>query len=80
MSNTPVHGQTRSLYQCQCYGTRQERQQHWEIWIYRGNYSAFNGNRFTPSDYSQIVCTRCGSVWRTKAAYVNTLPFKDTVA
>lgn len=40
---------------------------------YRGNYSAFNGYRFTPSDYSQLRCA-CGSTWRTNAAYVDELP------
>ena len=39
-----------------------------------GNYSAFNGYRWTPSDYSQVACTDCGATWRTKAAYVDTLP------
>lgn len=37
------------------------------------NFSAFNGYRETPSDYSAIKCLRCGKVWRTKAGYVSTL-------
>jgi hypothetical protein len=38
---------------------------------YRCNYSAFNGYRRTPSAYSTVKCRRCGSVWRTQAAYVS---------
>lgn len=39
-------------------------------------FSAFNGYHFTPSDYSEIVCTRpgCHGRWRTKAEYVDGLP------
>ena len=38
------------------------------------NFSAFNGYHYTPSDYSGVRCTRCRRYWRTKAAYVATLP------
>lgn len=49
------------------------------------NHSAFNGYRWTPSDYSQVRCIApvdkhhssdgvCGHTWRTKAAYVDDLP------
>ncbi len=38
--------------------------------IWHGNFSAFNGYTFTPSDYSALRCTACGAYWRTKAAYV----------
>ena len=38
------------------------------------NYSAFNGYRWTPSDYSLIKCLKCGQYWRTKAKYVDSLP------
>lgn len=40
----------------------------------RGNYSAFSGYRFTPSDYSDVQCVTCGQRWRTKAGYVNEFP------
>ena len=46
----------------------------WEVWQYRCNYSAFSGSRYTPSDYSLVYCRECRALWRTKAAYVNTLP------
>ncbi len=39
-----------------------------------GNYSAFNGYHFTPSDYSELVCLNCLMRWRTKADYVAMLP------
>jgi len=40
----------------------------------RSNHSKFNGSRFTPSRYSEVMCLECRSFWRTKAAYVNRLP------
>lgn len=40
----------------------------------KGNRSAFNGYRWTPSDYSEVRCTVCGRSWRTKAKYVDALP------
>ena len=39
-----------------------------------GNYSAFNGYRFTSSDYSSCRCEVCGTYWRTNAAYVEVVP------
>lgn len=42
------------------------------------NRSAFNGYRWTPSDYSGVRCCKCGTVRRTKAAYVERIP--DTPA
>lgn len=46
----------------------------WVVTDYRCNYSAFNGYRRTPSDYSQVKCTECGTYWRSKGAYVDSLP------
>lgn len=37
----------------------------------KANYSAFNGYRCTPSDYSAVRCMCCGACWRTKAAWVD---------
>lgn len=42
----------------------------WRVLDRHCNYSAFNGGRYTPSDYSACKCMACGSVWRTKADYV----------
>jgi hypothetical protein len=46
---------------------------HWRVLQYLCNHSAFNGGHRTPSDYSSVRCTKCGSVWRTKARYVHGL-------
>jgi len=50
----------------------------WRVHARRCNYSAFNGYRYTPSDYSSVECIRalggCGAWWRTKAAYVDKVP------
>lgn len=50
---------------------------HRDEWFVRDrkvNYSAFNGGRRTPSDYSSVECPVCPRVWRTKARYVDDLP------
>jgi hypothetical protein len=40
------------------------------------NHSAFNGYRYTPSDYSSVQCFAPGCTFsiRTKARYVDDLP------
>lgn len=40
---------------------------------FQANHSAFNGYHRTPSDYSLVQAKCCGSFWRTKAAYVETV-------
>lgn len=55
----------------------QNRREHRSSWVVRtrqANYSAFNGGRRTPSDYSSVVCPLCPAGWRTKAGYVADLP------
>lgn len=47
---------------------------YWMVTVREANYSAFNGGHRTPSAYSAIWCSNCGRRWRTKAAYVKTLP------
>lgn len=45
-------------------------------WVVRDdhcNHSAFNGYRWTSSDWSAVECLECGSIWRTKAKYVDEL-------
>lgn len=58
---------------CQCEGPN--KRDNWKILNYKCNFSAFNGYNYTPSDYSQIICSVCGHIWRTKAQYVENLPF-----
>lgn len=53
---------------------RREHRDSWFVYVRKANYSAFNGYHKTPSDYSEVRCPVCGRVWRTKAAYVDTLP------
>lgn len=58
---------------CKC--DDKNRRDNWRIVNYQCNYSAFNGYKRTPSDYSLIRCLECGSYWRTKAKYVDELKF-----
>lgn len=46
------------------------REEHVVVVTYHGNYSAFAGYQFTPSDYSAVLCVTCGARWRTNAAWV----------
>lgn len=46
----------------------------WRVRVRYANYSAFSGYHRTPSAYSDLVCLICGACWRTKAAYVATIP------
>jgi hypothetical protein len=50
----------------------------WRVTARLCNYSAFNGYRWTPSEYSEVECAShlggCGARWRTKALYVGGLP------
>lgn len=48
-------------------------ERRWFVLMRNGNASAFNGYRWTYSDYSCIQCHACGTVWRTKAGYVSSL-------
>jgi hypothetical protein len=53
---------------------RRQHREAWRVLDRRANHSAFNGYHWTPSDYSGVRCGTCGRYWRTKAAYVDTLP------
>lgn len=46
---------------------------YWRVVTRLANYSAFNGYRYVSSDYSEIICLRCGGRWRTKAKYVESV-------
>lgn len=61
-------------YFCNCgERTLPVRERKWVVYQRRCNHSAFNGYRYTPSDWSSIGCLTCGNTWRTKAAYVDDL-------
>lgn len=57
--------------QCQ-----REHREHWVVLQREGNASAFNGYHWQRSAYSMVMCTLpgCDRAWRTRAAYVATLP------
>lgn len=46
----------------------------WQVVQRMQNRSAFNGGRATRSAWSAVRCPLCGCHWRTRAAYVRTLP------
>lgn len=48
-------------------------ERRWECWAYKCNHSAFNGYRYTPSDYSSVHCVACNALWRTKADWAGEL-------
>ncbi len=58
---------------CTCKTPKKERRANWVVRDRLCNYSAFNGYRRTPSDYSLVICLVCSGLWRTKAEYVSTL-------
>lgn len=66
------HGKDRTG--CKCGEPRKKAMEHWVVRVYHGNYSAFHGYRFQKSAYSEVQCTTCGAIWRTKAKYVEELP------
>lgn len=56
---------------CKCPESKKPvAERRWVVLQRNGNASAFNGYRWTYSDYSCLQCHICGVVWRTKAAYV----------
>lgn len=55
-----------------------EHRAAWVVVHRQCNFSAFSGYQYTPSDYSLVLCGTCGRRWRTKAAYVDTLPGQVT--
>ena len=56
---------------CKCPESKKPfGQRRWVVLQRYGNCSAFNGYRFQSSDYSAVQCYGCGTLWRTKAAFV----------
>ena len=49
----------------------------WRVRVRKGNYLTFNGRKFTPSAYSEVVCPTCRCSWRTKGAFVDAVPDLD---
>ncbi len=66
---------------CKCPETTKPiAERAWGVLDYRCNHSAFSGYRYVASAYSSVMCKACGAIWRTKAAYVDKLPFADIMA
>lgn len=59
---------------CRCPGDRIEK---WRVLQRMCNHSAFNAYRYTPSDYSSVLCLHCHRVWRTNGVYVSGIPDLD---
>lgn len=53
------------------------KERAWRVTQLKCNHSSFNGNRYTPSDWSAVRCLACRASWRTKAAYVFDLPLAE---
>lgn len=49
-------------------------QRQWVVINRNCNYSAFNGYHRTYSQYSLVMCKRCGCLGRTNANFVASLP------
>jgi hypothetical protein len=66
---------------CECEERKKPiKERAWFVYKRFCNYSAFNGYRYTPSDYSSVCCPKCHRVWRTKAAYINELRDGDLLS
>ncbi len=50
--------------------------EHWTVIHYKHNHSAFERPKYGwhPSVYSVIQCSKCGTVFSSKAKYVDDLP------
>lgn len=60
---------------CHCPERRKPvKDRAWVVVARRCNYSAFNGWRYTPSDWSEVFCKGCHALGRTRASYVEDLP------
>lgn len=58
-------------FSCRCAERAKPAQARaWVVVQRQCNYSAFNGYRYTPSEYSLVFCQACGALGRTKAEYV----------
>lgn len=62
-------------FNCKCAErSKPINERRWIVLQRYCNHSAFNGHRYTPSDYSTVQCLSCRAIGRTKAGYVAELP------
>jgi hypothetical protein len=52
---------------------RCNHKEHWRVLRRHWTRSAFDGYKKRWSKYSDVVCLKCVTLWRTKAAYVEEL-------
>jgi hypothetical protein len=57
-------------YSCSC---KVKDHKNWVVLKRHYRQSAFDGYRVVYSDFSTVLCLACGSCWRTKAGYVDSL-------
>ena len=60
---------------CKCPESKKPiKERRWVVLQRNSRCSAFDGYRQMFSDYSAVQCHACGTVWRTKADFVLSLP------
>jgi len=60
---------------CKCPESKKPvKDRRWVVLQRNSRCSAFDGYRPMFSDYSAVQCHACGTVWRTKADFVLSLP------
>lgn len=65
-------------FKCKCPERKKPvLERNWRVVDYKCNYSAFNGYKRTPSDYSEVECLSCGARGRTKANFVTIIHNKQ---
>ena len=52
---------------------------NWVVLHYKHNHSAFEHPKYAehPSEYSTVMCKKCGMIWSTKARYVEMLKMEE---
>lgn len=59
---------------CKCPESKKPMaERKWRVLQRHCNHSAFNGYKYTYSEWSAVTCLCCPTSWRTKADYVNKL-------
>lgn len=60
------------MIKCKCDNPK------WVVLHYKHNHSAFSSPKYAEhySEYSTVACKNCYATWRTKARYVDNLPYQ----
>lgn len=63
---------------CKCSESKKKVEERaWYVVQRNSRCSAFDGYRSMYSDYSAVMCGKCGCGWRTKAQFVEKLESKE---